>query len=74
MSLNSARAVKQVFDTYEKSRVSFVQQVAELAQNPKNIEALQKADIMALLRPLLLDSGMANITACTIVFLLLCPL
>jgi HEAT repeat protein len=33
-----------------------MQSIAELAQQPKNIEALQNAGIMALLRPLLLDS------------------
>ncbi len=60
MSLNSARAVNQVFDAYQKARVSFVQQVNDLAGNPKNIESLQTAGIMSLLRPLLLDSGMTS--------------
>lgn len=33
-----------------------MQTVAELAHRPQNIEALQNADVMALLRPLLLDT------------------
>lgn len=53
---NSIKTVQQVFDNYQKARVSFVQNVAELAQNPKNVESLQKCGIMALLRPLLLDN------------------
>lgn len=56
MSLNSHKAVAQVFESYQKARVTFVQSIAELAQSPKNIDALQKAGIMALLRPLLLDT------------------
>ena len=55
MTSNTIKAVQNVFDSYQKARVSFVQQVAELAQNPKNIDALQKCGIMGLLRPLLLD-------------------
>ena len=50
------RAVLQVFENYQKARVSFVQTVAELATRPQNIEALQNAGVMALLRPLLLDN------------------
>ena len=46
----------QVFENYQKARVSFVQTVAELATRPQNIEALQNAGVMALLRPLLLDN------------------
>jgi hypothetical protein len=44
------------FEAYQKARVTFVQTVAELAQRPQNIEALQSAGVMALLRPLLLDN------------------
>lgn len=51
-----SRAVLQVFETYQQSRTNFVQTVAELAHRPQNIEALQNADVMALLRPLLLDT------------------
>jgi hypothetical protein len=51
-----SRAVLQPFEQYQKARVTFVQTVAELATRPQNIEALQSAGVMALLRPLLLDN------------------
>jgi len=51
-----SRAVLQVFENYQAARTNFVQTVAELAHRPQNIEALQNADVMALLRPLLLDT------------------
>lgn len=51
-----SRAVLQPFEAYQKARVQFVQTVAELATRPQNIEALQSAGVMALLRPLLLDN------------------
>lgn len=51
-----SRSILQPFDEYQKSRVSFVQTIAELAQRPQNIETMQKAGVMALLRPLLLDN------------------
>ena len=51
-----SRSVLQVFDAYQQARTVFVQTVAELAHRPQNIEALQNADVMALLRPLLLDT------------------
>lgn len=57
MSLNSVKAVNQVFEQYQKARISFVQSVADLAQNQKNIEALKESDVFSLLRPLLLDTG-----------------
>jgi hypothetical protein len=57
MSINSMKAVNQVFEQYQKARVNFVQSVADLAQNPKNIEALKEGDVFSLLRPLLLDTG-----------------
>ena len=47
------RAVLAVFENYQKARVNFVQTVAELATRPQNIEALQNAGVMQLLRPLL---------------------
>lgn len=50
------RAVLQVFENYQRARVNFVQTVAELATRPQNIEALQNAGVMQLLRPLLLDN------------------
>jgi 3-methyladenine DNA glycosylase AlkD len=52
----SARTVLTVFEKYQKERVAFVTAVAEMATRPQNIEALQQAGVMALLRPLLLDN------------------
>merc|ERR1719223_1223106 len=52
----SGVSVLQHFEVYQKSRVNFVQTVAELATRPQNIEALQNAGVMQLLRPLLLDN------------------
>lgn len=57
-----SQSVLQVFETYQKARVQFVQQVAELATRPQNIEAMQNAGVMALLRPLLLD----NVRGCPV--------
>ena len=45
-----------VFEQYQKARIQFVQTIAEQAQRPQNIEILQNAGVMALLRPLLLDT------------------
>lgn len=44
-----------MFEQYQKARTGFVQTVAELASRPQNIETLQNAGVMSLLRPLLLD-------------------
>jgi len=52
----TSRAVLQVFEDYQASRTKFVQTVAELALRPQNIESLQNAGVMQLLRPLLLDT------------------
>jgi len=41
---------------YQKERVTFVQSVADLANQSQNVEALQNAGVMSLLRPLLLDN------------------
>lgn len=41
---------------YQKERVTFVQTVADLANRPQNVEVLQNAGVMGLLRPLLLDN------------------
>jgi len=52
----TSRAVLQVFEDYQAHRTKFVQTIAELAMRPQNIEALQNAGVMMLLRPLLLDT------------------
>lgn len=51
----SQRQVLQVFEQYQKARTQFVQTIAELSTRPQNIETLQNAGVMSLLRPLLLD-------------------
>jgi hypothetical protein len=43
-----SRAVLAPFEAYQKSRVTFVQTVAELATRPQNIEALQSAGMFSL--------------------------
>lgn len=50
------RQIFQVFDQYQKARMQFVQTIADHASRPQNIELLQQAGVMALLRPLLLDN------------------
>lgn len=52
----SQRQVMQVFETYQKARTTFVQSIAEMASRPQNVDALQSAGVLALLRPLLLDT------------------
>ena len=44
-----------MFEQYQKSRTLFVQTVSDLATRQQNIETLQNAGVMQLLRPLLLD-------------------
>ncbi|XP_060920881.1 sperm-associated antigen 6 [Labrus mixtus] len=51
----SQRQIIQVFEQYQKSRMQFVQTVADLASRQQNIEILQNAGVMSLLRPLMLD-------------------
>jgi hypothetical protein len=52
----ATRAVLQTFERYQRERVAFVSAVAEMAASPANVQALQQAGAMALLRPLLLDT------------------
>eukprot|EP00050_Salpingoeca_kvevrii_P018318 m.72807 g.72807 ORF g.72807 m.72807 type:complete len:513 (+) comp8013_c0_seq2:55-1593(+) len=51
-----SRQILQVFENYQKARTLFVQTVADLSNKPQNVDALQAAGVMALLRPLLLDT------------------
>jgi len=44
------------FEQYQKARVQFAQAVAEAATRPQNIDTMQNAGVMQLLRPLLLDN------------------
>ncbi|XP_053198602.1 sperm-associated antigen 6 [Scomber japonicus] len=51
----SQRQIIQAFEQYQKSRMQFVQTVADLAARPQNIETLHNAGVMSMLRPLMLD-------------------
>ncbi len=55
-TVSNAKAVLSVFEKYQKDRLVFVQTISDLASRESNIEALQSAGVMALLRPLLLDN------------------
>jgi hypothetical protein len=54
--VTNTRVVLSVFEKYQKERLLFVQTIADLASRESNIEALQSAGVMSLLRPLLLDN------------------
>lgn len=56
MAAQTSKSTTQVFENYMKARVTFVQNIAELSQNPKNVEELIKNQVVPLLRPLLLDN------------------
>lgn len=45
-----------VFESYQRARHCFVQSIADLAMRHENIEVLQNAGVIKLLRPLLLDT------------------
>lgn len=49
-------SILQNFEEYQKARVKFAQSVAEAATRPQNIEVMNNAGVMQLLRPLLLDN------------------
>lgn len=49
-------AILPHFEEYQKSRIKFVQVIAEAATRPQNIEVMNNAGVMQLLRPLLLDN------------------
>lgn len=50
------RQLLQPFEEYQKARITFVQSIAELAKKSCNVEALNSAGVMFLLRPLLCDT------------------
>ena len=54
-SLANTRAILSTFDKYQKDRLAFVQSVADYAGRENNVEILQQAGVMALLKPLLND-------------------
>ena len=41
-----SRAVLLPFEQNQKNKITFVQQIADLASNPKNIPTLQAAGVM----------------------------
>ena len=49
-------SVLDAFERYQKARVLFAQNVADLSVRPATIETMQDAGVMQLLRPLLLDN------------------
>lgn len=49
-------SVLQPFEEYQKARVKFSQAVADASTRPQNIEVMNNAGVMQLLRPLLLDN------------------
>ncbi|XP_029041791.1 sperm-associated antigen 6-like [Osmia bicornis bicornis] len=51
----TARLIIQVFDQYQRARLSFVQSVADFASKPYNVECLEAAGALDLLYPLLAD-------------------
>uniref|UniRef100_A0A3P8UGZ2 Sperm-associated antigen 6 n=1 Tax=Cynoglossus semilaevis TaxID=244447 RepID=A0A3P8UGZ2_CYNSE len=51
----SQRQIIQVFQEYQKSRMQFVQTVADMASRPQNIEILHSAGVLPMLRALMLD-------------------
>ena len=52
-----SRGVLLPFQENQKNKISFVQKIADLSQNPKNIESLKAAGVMQELRPLLTDQN-----------------
>ena len=52
-----SRGVLLPFQENQKNKISFVQKIAELSQNPKNIESLKAAGVMQELSPLLTDQN-----------------
>jgi hypothetical protein len=49
-------SILQPCEEYQKARVKFVQAVADASTRPQNIEVMNNAGVMQLLRPLLLDN------------------
>lgn len=54
--MSKSKQIISVFEKYQNSRISFVQEIAQLASRTSNIDTLQQLGVMDLLRPLLLDS------------------
>lgn len=50
-----SRQIQQAFDKFHQARRDFVQATADFASKPENITKLMELNVLALLRPLLLD-------------------
>lgn len=44
----TTRSISQIFDQYQKARVTFVQTVADLAIRPQNVEILMDARVLGI--------------------------
>ena len=65
----ASQAILNIFQTYQKARVTFVQKVAELAKSgPQSVDLMQNAGVMNLMKPLLSD----NVTFIIVCFLIYC--
>ena len=49
------RTLQTAFEEFEKSKIKFVQQLADFAAKPQNIDNLHSLGVLKQLRPLLLD-------------------
>lgn len=56
-------SILQSFEEYQKARLKFVLAVAEASTRPQNIEMMNNAGVMQLLRPLLLDTVSLSTTS-----------
>ncbi|XP_047993738.1 sperm-associated antigen 6-like isoform X2 [Leguminivora glycinivorella] len=54
-SMSSPKNIQLIFETYQKSRIAFVQAMAELATRASNVKCLESVGVLELLRPLLSD-------------------
>ena len=52
----NTRSILQIFTKYEKDRLLFAQTVADIASREQNIEILEQSNVVALFKPLLIDS------------------
>lgn len=52
----NTRSILAIFNKYEKDRLLFAQTVADIASREQNIEILEQSNVVALFKPLLIDS------------------
>ncbi|KAL0210786.1 hypothetical protein P9112_009084 [Eukaryota sp. TZLM1-RC] len=51
-----SRSILLAFEEYQRARSTFVQTIAELSTRPQNIDSLMSANVLVLLRSLIMDS------------------